>query len=600
MTESTKRLLRIIITIIIVAGFTYFLVISPLIQFKKNENKMLEAAKRYYELNPTKLPTGKRLGTVTLKELYKESYLKEDLYTPLTTNACSINNSWVKVKQVDGEYKYYVYLECGVFKSSSDHTGPKITLKGDKEITLNKGEEYKEPGIEKVYDTTDGNMDIKDVEIDSSNVDTSKTGTYTVTYTAIDSFKNKTVVERKIKVIQKLKETVKEDTDKDGIYKGIATNNYIMFSGLTFRIVGLDGDNVQLVSDIDLANVNYSGIDEWLNNFYNLLTEEAQKLIVEKEYCTGTLKNEEVETNKSCISKTKKRKVYILSNKEINSSVEDGGSYLLTPTISWTANSFDSNNAWASKDIYNMFTDLFSMRTASFSKDYNFGIKPLITIKGDILITSGDGSIDDPYSLDESPKAKAGDYLNTRHTGEYITYSGYTWRIISIETDGTIKVIADDIINLPNDEEIGYTDSDAVKKYNPTKKGNVGYIINQRTSDTVDEKYFITKEVEVPIYKTIAKYNKEDKVEKYKVKFSAPNMYEIFSAYEPGMQHGYWLLNSSLEENRKYFISNNGVVFYDLSTDSYTTYIRPVGYLHKNCKITSGNGTIDSPYKIKK
>ena len=147
-------------------------------------------------------------------------------------------------------------------------------------------------------------MDIKDVEIDSSNVDTSKTGTYTVTYTATDSFKNKTVVERKIKVIQKLKETVKEDTNKDGIYKGIVTNNYITFSGLTFRIVGLDGDNVQLVSDIDLANVNYSGIDEWLNNFYNLLTEEAQKLIIEKEYCTGTLKNEEVETNKSCISKT--------------------------------------------------------------------------------------------------------------------------------------------------------------------------------------------------------------------------------------------------------------------------------------------------------
>ena len=143
MTESTKRLLRIIITVIIIAGFAYFLVISPLIQFKKNENKMLEAAKRYYELNPTKLPTGKRLSTITLKELYKESYLKEDLYTPLTTDACSINNSWVKVKQVDGEYKYYAYLECGVFKSSSDHTGPKITLKGDKEITLNKGVEYK-------------------------------------------------------------------------------------------------------------------------------------------------------------------------------------------------------------------------------------------------------------------------------------------------------------------------------------------------------------------------------------------------------------------------------------------------------------------------
>ena len=45
MTESTKRLLRIIITVIIIAGFAYFLVISPLIQFKKNENRTFSISK---------------------------------------------------------------------------------------------------------------------------------------------------------------------------------------------------------------------------------------------------------------------------------------------------------------------------------------------------------------------------------------------------------------------------------------------------------------------------------------------------------------------------------------------------------------------------
>ena len=47
--------------------------------------------------------------------------------------------------------------------------------------------------------------------------------------------------------------------------------------------------------------------------------------------------------------------------------------------------------------------------------------------------------------------------------------------------------------------------------------------------------------------------------------------------------------------SNKYFMVENGN-----EADSYTTYIRPVGYLHKNCKIISGDGTIDSPYKIKK
>ena len=44
----------------------------------------------------------------------------------------------------DGEYKYYPYLECGVFKSLVDHKGPTIKLNGKEEVTIDRGDTYKD------------------------------------------------------------------------------------------------------------------------------------------------------------------------------------------------------------------------------------------------------------------------------------------------------------------------------------------------------------------------------------------------------------------------------------------------------------------------
>ena len=174
--------------------------------FKQNENEMVKAAKRYYEINLDKLPTGTRISTVTLQTLSRESYIDKDFYVPFSKEPCSITESWVKVKHTDSGYKYYAYLECGVLKSTTDHKGPTITLNGKDEITINKDEKYEELGVKKVVDNADGKMDVKDVTIDSSKVDTSKIGTYKVTYTALDSFKNKTEKVRTVKVVQELHE----------------------------------------------------------------------------------------------------------------------------------------------------------------------------------------------------------------------------------------------------------------------------------------------------------------------------------------------------------------------------------------------------------
>ena len=584
--------IRLVVTLIIIGLFIWFLVLSPYITFKKNENTMLEAAKRYYELNSDKLPTGTRMSTVDLQTLARESYIKEDFYVPFSKKPCSITKSWVKVKHTNSGYKYYTYLQCGVLKSTTDHTGPVITLNGSNDITINKGDTYKEPGVKKVVDNTDGQIDAKEVEI-TGDVNTSKVGTYTITYSVMDSFKNETVKTRTIKVVQQLKNTVEKVT-KIGQYVGKVTNNYIKFSGMDFRIVGIVDGNVKIVAADDVANVNYSDLDEWLKYYYEHINKDSKDYVVKTKYCNDTLTDT---STKECSKYTNEKNVYILSVQDINKATdENGNSYLYPETIDWVANAKTNKEGWTTREYFSDST----LKYMEFSKDYNFGIRPVLTIKGDALITSGDGTSEKPYMIDDYDIGKSGDKVNTRLSGEYIEYSNMLWQIIETTDSSLTKVISYNTMTVDSLSDISYPLGETKNMYNPTKKGNIGYIINQKASDAVDEKYFVKNKIEVPIYKTLATYKGTSSTKKYNVKFHAPNMYEMHTARNSNTQRSYWLMNSSSEEFRRYIVSEIGVVFYQKEGTPTDAGTRIVGYLDKDCQIVQGQGTKDNPYKITK
>lgn len=86
--------------------------------------------------------------------------------------------------------------------TKKDEIAPIITLNGQKEITINLNDSYKDDGC-KAEDNLDGDITSK-VTI-TGEVDTKKEGEYTITYTVEDSSNNKTVETRK--VIVKKEET---------------------------------------------------------------------------------------------------------------------------------------------------------------------------------------------------------------------------------------------------------------------------------------------------------------------------------------------------------------------------------------------------------
>lgn len=600
MENKIIRNIKILIVVALIAAFVWFLVVSPMITFHKNEESLENAAKRYFEINKEQLPTGERVKTITLKELYNDSYLKEDFYSPYSKKSCSITNSWVKVRRENNEFKYYVYLDCGILNSKIDHDGPDIKLNGDSKITLGVDEVYKELGVKSVVDNNDGKLDVKDVTI-KGKVDTSKIGTYEIEYIAFDKLSNKTVVTREVSVVKKIKNVVKKDLGNVTNYSGNPTNNYIMLSNMIFRIFGLDdNDNVIIVADQDIANVNHSKLDKWLDYYYKHLNSDAKKMLVKSKFCNMDITDNTLDTLQ-CNSYTKEKNVYIPSIVEVNKAQAGDANFMKPSTVSWIANKKSSKEAYITRSYF--FGEDFGKIYIAFNRDFNFGVRPMMVMKGNTNIIGGDGTSLNPYYFNDVDIGITGSLLNERHTGEYIEDHGTLWRIIDVMDDGTTKVISEHTIGNNSEGPTTYPTPDDKIVYNPKDKGSVAYFINNNVNEYVDTSNFVNHEIEVPIYKDKIIYGKEIEIKKYQAKLSAPNMYEMFSAQTKldfnGKSYSYWLLNTSKANRIAGAITDIGVPVNEVIPPYLSYGIRFVAYLKKDKVISSGEGTSYFPYIIK-
>ena len=176
--KELKRLLIIAgigIVLILIGILSWQFYFSKIYIFHEQENIFLDEVKKYYEINPRRLPKELETREITLQDLYDDGKL-EALYVPKTDKMCD-TNSWVRVyHNENGEYEYYVYLKCGKYESKVDNEGPEIELEGEESVIVNVGEEYSDPGVKRVYDKEDGEIDVSQVDIDSSKLDTSKVG----------------------------------------------------------------------------------------------------------------------------------------------------------------------------------------------------------------------------------------------------------------------------------------------------------------------------------------------------------------------------------------------------------------------------------------
>ena len=157
----------------------------------------------YLLFKPIKLELiGDKLVSLEVGNEYIEDGVKAHIGKKDVSEKVIINGNVDNTKIGNYEIKYtinYLFRSYSVTRSVSvsDSESPIITLKGDNKVRVNIGSNYEELGYE-ANDNYDGNITDK-VEV-SSNVDTSKSGEYLITYSVKDSSGNESSVSRIVEV----------------------------------------------------------------------------------------------------------------------------------------------------------------------------------------------------------------------------------------------------------------------------------------------------------------------------------------------------------------------------------------------------------------
>lgn len=215
----TRGMLILAVALVIVVIVIIIIIVSLLSKkeieyttsdFNRLEKRMEEEAPIYlYQKN---IELVDKEVSINLKDMLTENGGAIDSKKTIAVNVC---DGYVIAKKEESEsYKAYIkckdlYTTTGYLSndttptskkttSSKDTTKPDIVLIGDPEITINVGEAYKDAGAH-ATDNMDGDITSK-IKI-AGNVDTSKEGTYTLTYSVTDNAGNKNSKTRKITVV---------------------------------------------------------------------------------------------------------------------------------------------------------------------------------------------------------------------------------------------------------------------------------------------------------------------------------------------------------------------------------------------------------------
>ena len=160
-------------------------------------------------------------------------------------------------------------------------------------------------------------------------------------------------------------------------------------------------------------------------------------------------------------------------------------SYLSKTNYTWYANIADDNSAWGITGVA-----AYPESLAVSDETNLLNVVPAVTLKASTSILDGDGSSTNPYIILEDKKGKSSSNLNEREVGEYVKYSGYTFRISNTLDDGTTEVIMNSTLTSNNRQvNISYENEQERKVYNPNQEGNIAYQIKNNMTRYIDTKF---------------------------------------------------------------------------------------------------------------
>ena len=236
--------------------------------------------------------------------------------------------------------------------------------------------------------------------------------------------------------------------------KGNPNNNYIWYSGFLWRIMGINADGtVRLITEDNVTAIPWSTLGtaqnwdgsyakDWLNDyFYSRL--KGNNIIKEETWCSETA-SDSSSARTTCTTNlsTETAKVGLLTIDEYNLA-GGGSSYLNIGQYQWTMTPYSGSYAWYlySNGNAGNFTSVSS----------TFGLRAVINVNSDVIITGGNGTLEatwssqaGPYILNEDKNVEVTGKLNEKATsGEYVMFAGKKYRVVDKDSNGSTKLILD-------------------------------------------------------------------------------------------------------------------------------------------------------------
>jgi len=259
--------------------------------------------------------------------------------------------------------------------------------------------------------------------------------------------------------------------DTDGyFFKGNVENNYVWFGNRMFRVIRVYNDNsIKLVSEDLVASFMYgesssyrsSNVRKWLTKIKNPVSgvyydtiPNIENFLDKTNYSEDVMQGDKVEPSKTYSSDyvtTLSIADYILVNGK-NSFLNNGKIYFLL--------GFDSegNNLFVDEDG--------SIQSCDYTDGY--GIRAVITLKANTVVSGGTGLVDDPYIIEQ------GD--NKNHVDSYVKLGNDTWKVY-YDKNGVLKLYLYGYIN-DGTNEILYHYSNSNSLFDLSDKNSLAYYLN--------------------------------------------------------------------------------------------------------------------------
>lgn len=274
--------------------------------------------------------------------------------------------------------------------------------------------------------------------------------------------------------------------------------------------------------------------------------------------------------------------------------------YLFNNTIGeqWTLTPLTSDSLKVYRAYYG---NLSTVQTGSYNSETSMsGISPVIKIASDTEITDGNGTVSNPYRLLIDKTSYESNTLIDKNIGEYVDYSGYTWRVQS-KIGGIIRLIMNGTV--------AYMKFDTVSTntFNPTVSTNIGYYLNNDFYNNLDKSKIIDSIFYKGNYVSSGNYTSTNLAgTNLTAKVGIPRLSEIFSSQDMVKNNGtlnkleYWLITPKANWGNVNWTSSTGGGIGSGSsypTSSTKKNVRPIITI-TNSTITGGNGTALTPYTI--